>query len=188
MAKRSSESRVARVAKRRKPVKPTPMVTFVQGKHNRRMRLLALQDKERVEMPGISIFNLRLSQMLGSYKRWNVEFLGSEGLVRLPALRDPPPFLDDLFDHSKGGLHEHFRSNIRTYNSLIQFTSLGGKIDSSINDGSFPFIFRVNNQTHHRIGPLLPPQGRHPTFSQLYIYDTQNELANRMSAIAANDN
>ncbi|OMP10298.1 hypothetical protein COLO4_04637 [Corchorus olitorius] len=251
MAKRSSESRVARVAKRRKPVKPTPKyfqsstvtdvgelqtaecrVSWVRGlsqkiikdfkararnsisdgdipssskdnciAHRSRFSMPFAQDlmdgigqamDHRSDMlPAVDSTHIKNIFQYNSFGgpsdrcqacnifMWSRESVGphsgtslrfslccQQGLVRLPALRDPPPFLDDLFDHSKGGLHEHFRSNIRTYNSL----------------------FQVNNQTHHRIGPLLPPQGRRPTFSQLYIYDTQNELANRMSAIAPNDN
>nr|KAJ0202060.1 hypothetical protein LSAT_V11C600327840 [Lactuca sativa] len=34
-------------------------------------------------------------------------------------------------------------------------------------------------QNYHSIGSLLPEQGFKPKFSQLYIYDTDNEIANR---------
>ncbi|KAI9094507.1 hypothetical protein K1719_026732 [Acacia pycnantha] len=36
-------------------------------------------------------------------------------------------------------------------------------------------------QNHHFIGSLLPPQGNPPVYAQLYIYDTENEISNRMS-------
>ncbi|CAH1412619.1 unnamed protein product [Lactuca virosa] len=56
---------------------------------------------------------------------------------------------------------------------------MGGKIDSSINRGNAPYIFRLGGQNYHSIGSLLPPDGSQPKFSQLYIYDTDNENSNR---------
>ena len=69
--------------------------------------------------------------------------------------------------------------NIRRYNSMFSFTSMGGKIDSSINRGNAPYIFRLGGQNYHSIGSLLPAKGSEPKFSQLYIYDTDNEITNR---------
>ncbi|KAK3020455.1 hypothetical protein RJ639_047579, partial [Escallonia herrerae] len=40
-------------------------------------------------------------------------------------------------------------------------------------------------QNHHRIGSLLPPEGQLPKFAQLY--DSQNEVANRMSVFSKVD-
>nr|KAJ0201365.1 hypothetical protein LSAT_V11C600327900 [Lactuca sativa] len=37
----------------------------------------------------------------------------------------------------------------------------------------------IVGQNYHSIGSLLPEQGFKPKFSQLYIYDTDNEIANR---------
>ncbi|XP_052624746.1 uncharacterized protein LOC111916090 [Lactuca sativa] len=56
---------------------------------------------------------------------------------------------------------------------------MGGKIDSSINRGNVPYIFRLGGQNCHSIGSLLPAKGSEPKFSQLYIYDTDNEITNR---------
>nr|KAJ0199760.1 hypothetical protein LSAT_V11C600319750 [Lactuca sativa] len=74
---------------------------------------------------------------------------------------------------------KYFMKNIRHYNSMFSFTSMGGKIDSSINRGNVPYIFRLGGQNYHNIGSLLPPDGSQPKFSQLYIYDTDNENSNR---------
>lgn len=76
---------------------------------------------------------------------------------------------------------KHFLDNIRTYNNMFSFTSIGGKIDSSMNNGSAPPQFILSGQNYHRIGSLLPEPGSNPKFAQLYIYDTENELINRMS-------
>ena len=77
---------------------------------------------------------------------------------------------------------------------MLAFTSMGGQIDNSVTNTPGPFSFRLHGQTHHRIGSLLPPEGKPPQFSQLYIVDTEHEIANRKksfnkgtSALAVDD-
>ncbi|GKG12040.1 hypothetical protein Tco_0346277, partial [Tanacetum coccineum] len=60
---------------------------------------------------------------------------------------------------------------------MFCFTSFGAKIDHSINKGRAPYTFRINGQNYHRMGTLLPQEGIQPKFSQLYFFDTQNEVA-----------
>jgi hypothetical protein len=60
---------------------------------------------------------------------------------------------------------------------------MGANIDKSVNDGRGPPVFKIHGQVHHRIGSLLPPDGSAPKFIQLYIYDTANEVRNRLSAL-----
>ncbi|XP_076902703.1 uncharacterized protein LOC143557540 [Bidens hawaiensis] len=64
---------------------------------------------------------------------------------------------------------------------MFSFTSMGGKVDSSINRGNAPFIFRLSCQNYYSMGNLLPKDGSKPKFSQLYTYDTENEISNRQS-------
>nr|KAJ0189747.1 hypothetical protein LSAT_V11C800411720 [Lactuca sativa] len=71
--------------------------------------------------------------------------------------------------------------NICRYNSMFSFTSM--KVDSSINKGNTPYIFRLNGQNYHSIGSLLPSNGCQPRFSQLCIYDTENETSNRQKCL-----
>ena len=40
---------------------------------------------------------------------------------------------------------------------------------------------------HHLMGSLLPPNNKRPKFVQLYIYDTKNEINNRMSSFVFDD-
>jgi hypothetical protein len=47
------------------------------------------------------------------------------------------------------------------------------------------YTFRVHGSMHHRIGSALPEPGQSPKFLQLYIYDTDHELQNRMNATPA---
>lgn len=55
---------------------------------------------------------------------------------------------------------------------MFAFTSMGGKIDASINRRQGWRTFRLFGQNYHQIGSLLPPEGSTPKFAQLYIYDT----------------
>ncbi|GJT06993.1 DNA helicase [Tanacetum coccineum] len=54
------------------------------------------------------------------------------------------------------------------------------KIDESINAGRGPYVFKVSGQIYHWIGSLCLPPGEALIFLQLYIYDTDNEVENRM--------
>ena len=103
-----------------------------------------------------------------------------KGKVQLPFLQRPPKVLHKLLN-GEDPRSKHFLDNIRTYNSMFSFTSIGGKIDSSMNNGSAPPQFILSGQNYHCIGSLLPEAGSNPKFAQLYIYDTENELINRMS-------
>ncbi|OMO54816.1 hypothetical protein COLO4_36339 [Corchorus olitorius] len=103
-----------------------------------------------------------------------------QGIISLPARKPAPLFLDSLLNPRGGPLCRSFRENIRVYNSLFQFTSLGGEIDNSVNVRPGPYVFRLHNQTYHRIGHLLPADGHKPRFAQLYIYDCANEVSNRV--------
>lgn len=66
---------------------------------------------------------------------------------------------------------------------MFAFTSMGGKIDTEINRGRRSYVYRLCGQNVHRIGSLLPDIGKHPTFAQLYIYDTENEISNRVNVV-----
>jgi hypothetical protein len=103
-----------------------------------------------------------------------------KGKVTIPPMREPPPLLRSLFngDHPKSS---NFIVNIRSYNNMFSFTSMGGKIDSGKDDGPGPPHFVVSGQNYRRLGSLIPSDGGRPKFAQLYIYDTDNEISNRLS-------
>ncbi|XP_076953594.1 uncharacterized protein LOC143627715 [Bidens hawaiensis] len=63
---------------------------------------------------------------------------------------------------------------------------MGGKIDKSVNKGKGLYVFRFIGQNYHAIGSLLPNDGTKPKFSQLYIYDTDNEIENRQNILSDN--
>jgi len=73
--------------------------------------------------------------------------------------------------------------NIISFNSMFAFTSMGGKIDYKINKGKAPPTFFMNGENHPQIGSLLLILGKEPKFAHLYIYDTDNEIKNRMHTV-----
>lgn len=103
------------------------------------------------------------------------------GKIDLPPPPDPPQKLKDLM--FKGDERsKNFMENIRPYNSMFAFTSMGGTIDTSVNKGRGPNVYRLKGQNCHRIGSLLPLPGKSPKYNQLYIQDTENENQNRIEA------
>ncbi|KAK0603385.1 hypothetical protein LWI29_004385 [Acer saccharum] len=60
----------------------------------------------------------------------------------------------------------------------------GAKVDNTINVGGGPYIYRISGQNHHLMGSLLLATGEKPKFAQLYIYDTENEVMNRLQSLS----
>ncbi|KAH7665744.1 DNA helicase protein [Dioscorea alata] len=87
-----------------------------------------------------------------------------QGIISLPPPKPTPPFLCRLFDEQ-----------IRIYNSLFQFTSLGGIVDNSINQRPGPYVFKLSGQNYHRMGSLLPFAGQTSKFAQLYMIESDAE-------------
>ena len=100
------------------------------------------------------------------------------GKIKIPRPCDRPEPLASLARFNGGPTSNKFMRNIRKYNCLFAFTSLGANIDRTINDGRGPPVFKIHGQVDHRIGSLLPSDGSPPKFLQLYIYDTSNEVQN----------
>ncbi|XP_040369338.1 uncharacterized protein LOC121051242 [Rosa chinensis] len=100
-----------------------------------------------------------------------------KGQIKLSQPKPTPNFLRTLLNDKQ------FKENIRIYNSMFCFTSMGAKIDHKINAGSGPYIFKINGQVHHLMGSVLPSEGESPKYAQLYVYDTRNEISNRINAI-----
>ncbi|GJY66365.1 DNA helicase [Tanacetum coccineum] len=97
------------------------------------------------------------------------------GRVVLRAPPEYPMYIKSLY------ANHHFMENIRAYNQMFSMTSLGANIDTSINNGKGPYVFRISGQIYHWIGSMCPEEGNMPRFLQLYIYDTTNEVKNRMA-------
>lgn len=107
------------------------------------------------------------------------------GTIRLDKVKQTPPYLLSLHQDEQRG--PSFKRLIRAYNSMLAFTSMGGKIDYSINKSRGPYVFKLNGVNYHRFGSLIPNNGDEPKFCQLYIYDTENEVENRIKSIGGQD-
>nr|XP_043611794.1 uncharacterized protein LOC122583457 [Erigeron canadensis] len=108
------------------------------------------------------------------------------GKVQLSNLKKPPTMLLDLYS-GKHAASKDFLDNIRRYNIMFSFTSLGAKVDHRVNSGHGPYVYRIHGQNYHSIGDLFPQEGQPPKFCQLYIFDTDNELNHRFRAFDVND-
>ncbi|XP_029152438.1 uncharacterized protein [Arachis hypogaea] len=101
------------------------------------------------------------------------------GKVSLPRVNAPQELLEIFLDPSAEG--NHFRKHIRGYNHVFSFTSCGVHIDKQLAmTGRGIYTFRAQGSIYHSIGGFHPDQGTRPRFLQLYIYDTDHELQNRM--------
>lgn len=105
------------------------------------------------------------------------------GKTKLPHSKEPPTFLKQLVVDGTNPKSKHFLENIRAYNTMFSFTSMGGKVDRTVTDARGPYSFRLYGENYHLLGSLLPVEGQPPKFAQLYIYDTENEIQNRLSAV-----
>ncbi|KAL3625826.1 hypothetical protein CASFOL_030355 [Castilleja foliolosa] len=107
-----------------------------------------------------------------------------EGKIKLPQSKEPPQFLKQLLQYSGGKRSTKFKEKIRIYNSMFNFTSFGANVDNSINKKKGPYVFRISGQNYHKVGSLLPVDRKTPKFAQLYFYDTENEVRNRMQVLS----
>ncbi|KAH9667847.1 helitron like n domain-containing protein [Citrus sinensis] len=108
-----------------------------------------------------------------------------EGRVQIPFMKETPPLLQYLLGADSGQKGSKFRKTIKAYNSMFAFTSMGGRVDTSINRSKGAYVFRMSGHNYHHIGSFLCCQklGKKPQFAQLYIYDTENETDNRINTL-----
>ncbi|KAG2738560.1 hypothetical protein P692DRAFT_20676686, partial [Suillus brevipes Sb2] len=133
-----------------------------------------------VACPNCNAYHWMGERLAASSKR-NPKF-GSccdSGQVQLPSLVEPPQQLKGLLQNMVPDAVE-FRKNIRRYNAALAFTSLGVQVDQSVNNGRGPYIYRIHGELYHRAGELIVGEGRQPTYAQLYIYDPNTALDERM--------
>jgi hypothetical protein len=102
------------------------------------------------------------------------------GKVSLLAPKEPPTYLDRLLN-GNDKVSKKFRENIRSYNSMFAFTLTVGIVDKSINNGHAPYVFHMHGQNYNHIGTLMFEEGTKPRWAQLYIYDIEHEVSNRIS-------
>ena len=108
-----------------------------------------------------------------------------DGRILLPPYQPPPQPLLDLLTQHGNPLTRHFFDHIRQYNTMFAMTSMGAKVIESINDGRAPYVFKISGQVCHRVGSLMPSEGHRPEYAQLYIFDTEHEVSNRINVASS---
>ncbi|KAI5432749.1 hypothetical protein KIW84_020161 [Lathyrus oleraceus] len=98
------------------------------------------------------------------------------GKVQLPLLKPTPKVLQHLLFDNESCESKNFQQQIRMYNVMFAFTSPGAKVDNRFNNGRCPPNFRIQGQSCHRIGSMLPMPGQNPRFAQLYGWKTLSQL------------
>ncbi|GJU33401.1 DNA helicase [Tanacetum coccineum] len=63
---------------------------------------------------------------------------------------------------------------------MFAMTSFGAGVDELVNKGRGPYVFKIFGQIYHWIGSLCLEHGHHLRFLLLYVYDTKDEVNNRM--------
>jgi len=53
---------------------------------------------------------------------------------------------------------------------------MGVDIDNHTIQHSGPSSFYIHKALHHQIDSLMPPEGQHPIYAQLYIYDADETI------------
>jgi len=90
-----------------------------------------------------------------------------------------PAELWDMF-REVTGVTSSFKTYVRSYNNAFAFTSMGVRCDRLLCRGDMGvYTFRVQGQVHHYVNSLSPVENQ-PTCLQLYFYDTENEVRNRI--------
>ncbi|KAL6536814.1 hypothetical protein OROHE_012398 [Orobanche hederae] len=92
-----------------------------------------------------------------------------------------PQQLWNLYTSTDSTSAVHFQKRCRTYNNTTAFSSLGITYDRTLaqsNKGIY--TLRIQGAVYHFIRSLIPPAG--PGYQlQLYFFDSENELHNRLS-------
>jgi hypothetical protein len=106
------------------------------------------------------------------------DFCCIDGEISLVS-NDVPDELHKLFTSNLAESME-FLKYVQIFNNKFALTSFGVKYDKTFcrrNKGIY--TFRVQGQVYHYINDLLPLDG-HPSYLQLYFYDTEHEIENRI--------
>lgn len=112
-----------------------------------------------------------------------------KGKVRLPHLRNAPYF-QGLIENSQSENRatrlrsKNYMDNIRQFNSAFAMVSSEAHLDDSLTHGIYNF--KIHDTFYHRLGPLIPQEGRDPKYAQIYIYDVNTGTHQRMRQKANN--
>ena len=95
----------------------------------------------------------------------------------LPDFPEAPPVLKRLLTDGRRDARS-FREQIRQYNASLAFVSFGATI--AVPPGKGVPVFRIHGGVYHASGALRPPEGDAPSYAQLYVWDPQEALEERL--------
>ncbi|KAL6564974.1 hypothetical protein OROMI_016424 [Orobanche minor] len=97
------------------------------------------------------------------------------------ALPRMPQRLWELYTSLDSSAAVHFRRRCRTYNNTTAFSSLGIRYDETlVKSNKGIYTLRIQGAIYHFIRDLMPAEG-HGRQLQLYFYEPEHELQNRLS-------
>ena len=98
-----------------------------------------------------------------------------QGQIQLPSLQLLTGILHNYLTGDDYSLRE-FCNNRRQYNAAFAMTSVGVKINNSVTRQSGLYCFKIQGEL---TGALLPHGNYSPTYAQIYILDTAEQLNGR---------
>ncbi|KAL0277960.1 UNVERIFIED_CONTAM: hypothetical protein Sradi_7309600, partial [Sesamum radiatum] len=105
-------------------------------------------------------------------------FCCDNGKVKLVHVEVPDKLYELFTSKSKEAMA--FRKNIRLFNCIFSFTSLGVKLAKELaSSRQGVYTFRAQGMVYHDLPGLLPDE-KGPNPFQLYFIETENEVENRM--------
>jgi len=69
-----------------------------------------------------------------------------------------------------------FHNNIQQYNAAFAMTLVGVKINNLVTRQSGPYCFKIQEELYHLTGALFSYGDHPPTYAQIYILDTAEQL------------
>ena len=101
------------------------------------------------------------------------------GKLSLPLLPNPPTLLRSLlFDDTPRS--RRFRKNIRAYNSALPMASVVAKwVNRGPGPSNFNPTMMIQGEMYHYMGPMMPCEGRVPSYGSVYIHDTDHATQTR---------
>uniref|UniRef100_A0A803KZG7 Helitron helicase-like domain-containing protein n=2 Tax=Chenopodium quinoa TaxID=63459 RepID=A0A803KZG7_CHEQI len=143
----------------------------------------AINFHERRGVPNVQLCPPRLCSHCQArlFHKESSQICCMSGKIILPTIPVPAELLSLYTDQTPIGVD--FRYNLRKLNHIHAFTSMGVHIDESLaNAQQGVYTFRAQGSIYHKIGGLLSNGSDcRPRFLQLYIYDTEHEIENRLA-------
>ena len=102
------------------------------------------------------------------------------GNVTIPALPPLPNQLAALCALTNAH-STNFRNHIRLYNNMFAFASMN--FDLRLPPGNRNPVFQICGQIAYRVGPLHPPPDRNLSYGQVYIYDGNKAVRQRLANV-----